>query len=281
MMLGREVSQPLDIMLGTVNEKEKEPAPYLKNLGDTLQEVHSLARENLQRAQRRQKKDYDVKTNQQLYNVGDVVLKTNSATKVGQSRKLKQPWRGPYIIIDVKSPVLYKIKDRKTESVIHHDRIKQYRAPELPGWLKRIRNELMKNVATPQENDMIQDIENQVSDLAWLFEQNDTSVSDVLTQTFREDTESDPLTQNPGDDDNLVSDNLMLAGFTESDSLTSVQKPTLRSLEDLSKMDGDLDQTFIYDIQNVQDQTSVSREKRVHRRPVHLADYDLQTWEHE
>lgn len=73
----------------------------------------------------------------------------------------------------------------------------------------------------------------------------------------------------------------MLAGFTESDILTSVQKPTLRSLEDLSKMDGDLDQTFIYDIQNVQDQTFVSREKRVHRRPVHLADYDLQTWEHE
>jgi len=175
--------------------------------------------------------------------------------------------------------VLYKIKDRKTESVIHHDRLKPYMAPELPGWLKQIRNELMKNVTTPQGKDEIQDIENQVSDLAWLFEQNDTSMSDVLTQKFREDSESDPLTQNPGGDDNLVSDNLMLAGFAESDSLTSVQKPTLRSLEDLAKIDVDLDQTFIYDIQNVQDQTSVSREKRVCRRPNHLVDYDLQTWE--
>ena len=73
----------------------------------------------------------------------------------------------------------------------------------------------------------------------------------------------------------------MLTGFTESDSLTSVQKPTLRSLEDLAKIDVDLDQTFIYDIQNVQDQTSVSREKRVCRHPKHLADYDLQTWENE
>lgn len=125
-----------------------------------------MARENLQRAQRRQKKDYDVITNQQLFNVGDVVLKTNSASKVGQSRKLKQPWRGLYIIIDVKSPVLYKIKDRKTESVVHHDRLTRYRAHELPGWLKRIRNELMKNVTTPQAKDEIQNIENQVSDLA-------------------------------------------------------------------------------------------------------------------
>ena len=66
-------------------------------------------------------------------------------------------------------------------------------------------------------------------------------MSDVLTQKFREDSESDPLTQNPGGDDNLVSDNLMLAGFTESNSLTSVQRPTLRSLEDLAKIDVDLD----------------------------------------
>ena len=90
--------------------------------------------------------------------------------------------------------MLYKIKDRKTESVIHHDRLKPYRAPELPGWLKRIRNELMKNVTTPQGKDDIQDIENQVSDLAWLFEQNDTSMSDILTEKFREDSELDPLT---------------------------------------------------------------------------------------
>lgn len=95
MMPGREVSHPLDIMLGTTSSLHKEPSEYIHTLQDTLQKTHQIARDNLQSAQRRQKRDYDLKTNQQLYNIGDVVLKTNSATKIGQSSKLKQPWRGP------------------------------------------------------------------------------------------------------------------------------------------------------------------------------------------
>ena len=68
------------------------------------------------------------------------------------------------------SPLCYIRSKTETESVIHHDRLKPYMAHELPGWLKRIRNELMKNVTTPQGKDDIQGIETQVSDLAWLFE---------------------------------------------------------------------------------------------------------------
>lgn len=97
MMLGREILQPLDLMLGTASTKDKEPPEYIQNLQESLQKVHLLARENLKTAQKR---EYDLNINQQVYSIGDIVLKTNSASKVGESRKLKQPWRGPYVITE-------------------------------------------------------------------------------------------------------------------------------------------------------------------------------------
>ena len=62
--------------------------------------------------------------------LGMFVLRVDSATKVRQSSKLKSPWKGPYMFTEVKSPVLFKIKDRKTESVVHHDRLKLYKASD-------------------------------------------------------------------------------------------------------------------------------------------------------
>ena len=116
MMLGREVNQPIDILLGTITEQGKREIPdYVKSLAESLQEVHRIARDNLRMAQRRQKRDYDLRTFQRTYSVGDIVLKLDSATKVGQCPKLKPPWKGPYIVNKVLSPVLYVIKDRKRE----------------------------------------------------------------------------------------------------------------------------------------------------------------------
>ena len=65
MMLGREILQPLDLMLGTASTKGKESPEYIQNLQESLQKVHLLARENLKRAQKRQKREYDLNINQQ------------------------------------------------------------------------------------------------------------------------------------------------------------------------------------------------------------------------
>jgi len=102
-----------------------------------------LTRENLKMAQRRQKRDYDLNTNFRAYTVGDVVLKIDSAKKVGQSPKLRSPWKGPYIVVEVKSPVLYKIQDKKGTTVIHHDRLKIYGGNDFPVWLKKLRNSVI------------------------------------------------------------------------------------------------------------------------------------------
>jgi hypothetical protein len=45
----------------------------------------------------------------------DVVYRLNLATRLGQSKKTEPQWQGPFVVIEVKSPVLYKIKNRKRE----------------------------------------------------------------------------------------------------------------------------------------------------------------------
>ena len=150
MMLGREVTQPIDLMQGTaeihVNNQNQEIPEHLQSLVYNMSECHQIARENIQEAQIRQKKYYDSNFVVKSYNVGDVVLKIDSATKIGKSSKLKAPWKGSYIVVEVKSPILYKIADRKNaESIVHHDRIKIYKDTEFSGWVKRLRNKILGN----------------------------------------------------------------------------------------------------------------------------------------
>ena len=71
--------------------------------------------------------------------MGDLVYKLDSSTKIGQSKKLRAPWKGPYLVVD-STPPLFKIRDRKGDSIIHHDRLKRCNDREIPLWLKRLRH---------------------------------------------------------------------------------------------------------------------------------------------
>ena len=84
MMLGREVFQPIDLVTGTciINHKIKAPCQFVIDLKDTLENVHTSAREQLQSAQFRQKKTYDVKLYHHTYSVGDIVYKIFSKSNV-------------------------------------------------------------------------------------------------------------------------------------------------------------------------------------------------------
>ena len=140
LMLGREIHQPIDLMLGTasVNSQEKDVPNYLLDLQNTMMETQNIARDHIKGAQIRQKKDYDSKIFQNSFEIGDVVLKVDSAKKTGQSPKLKSPWKGPYVVVEVKTPVLFKINDKKQkDSVIHHDRLKLCQDREHPIWVKK------------------------------------------------------------------------------------------------------------------------------------------------
>ena len=60
-------------------------------------------------------------------------------SKVDQSKKLRKPWIGPFVIVFKINNVLYRIQVRKGNQVVHHDRLKLYQGRYLPLWLKRLR----------------------------------------------------------------------------------------------------------------------------------------------
>ncbi len=108
-----------------------------------MKTCHATAREQLKMVQRRQKKDYDLKLYQREYEVGDLVYLIDSSSKIGLCKKLKPPWLGPFIVVNKLSPILYRIKNRKKETVVHHDRLKLCEDRDVPGWLKRMRHNVI------------------------------------------------------------------------------------------------------------------------------------------
>ncbi|CAG2224296.1 unnamed protein product [Mytilus edulis] len=108
-----------------------------------MQKIHEFARHSLHTSQLRQKRDYDLRVVEHKYQPGDLVYKADSTTKVGQSRKLKSPWCGPFLVVSSRPP-LYTIRGRKGDSVVHHDKLKLCNDRDIPTWIKRLRHALFQ-----------------------------------------------------------------------------------------------------------------------------------------
>lgn len=113
LMLGREANVPLRMMLPESNQTSPEAPEYLQRLEKTLSLAHKEARAILQQSQIRQKRAYDARIRTNHYEVGDVVYLINSATKIKESKKLRSIYKGPYLVVKVLSPILFKIKNKK------------------------------------------------------------------------------------------------------------------------------------------------------------------------
>ncbi|XP_033728147.1 protein NYNRIN-like [Pecten maximus] len=116
LMLGREIMLPVDIMMGVsqANLEDFEPAEWVQNLNRVMAEAHQFARHHLESTQIRQKKDYDLKLCEQMYSTGDTVYKLDEAIVVGQSRKLRPPWKGPYLVVGSEPPLYILLDNRKS-----------------------------------------------------------------------------------------------------------------------------------------------------------------------
>ena len=62
---------------------------------------------------------------------------------MGESKKLKPIWIGPLVVTAVINPVLFRVKDRKKEYVLHHDRLKPCEDRVVPLWLRRMRHNML------------------------------------------------------------------------------------------------------------------------------------------
>ena len=145
LMLGRELTMPLELMFAPPRQQEEEDTPketYVSGLEADIQEAHALARETLSTTQRRMKADYDVKARSFRYAVGDAVYICDKASIKDRCDKLKSPWKGPALVLAVVTPYLLKVQNRNAVSVINHDHVKLCKDRILPKWLSKARRSL-------------------------------------------------------------------------------------------------------------------------------------------
>ena len=144
LQLGREVVMPIDVWLeGNTREEAKLPAAFVKKLREVLQEVHADVRKNLGVAQATTKWDYDVKARVTSFEVEDLECRQNTAHWARLSRKLYPTYLGPYLVLEVLSPYLYPVEDRKRVMVLYHDKLKLCQDREIPMWIHRRRHRLL------------------------------------------------------------------------------------------------------------------------------------------
>ena len=89
------------------------------------------------------------------FKVEDVVLRKNNAGVVGGSKKLNPVWKGEWVIVEVKSPVLFKVKNHKKNMVLHHDKLKLCTDEVLPRWVIRLRvlRDMENSSSSSEENE--------------------------------------------------------------------------------------------------------------------------------
>ena len=166
LMLGSEVSQPVDILFGAAlrTDDDVDPADYVKQLRQKLREIHSLATQKMRSQMQYQKRNYNLKLQEYHYEVGDFVFRCNKASKVGSSKKLNPIWVGPLLVTEVINPVLYRVRDRKREYVLHHDLLKRCEDRTIPFWLRKMRHNLMDLDTTIAYDSAEQQTESQDTD---------------------------------------------------------------------------------------------------------------------
>ena len=127
LMLGREVSTPLDIMYEMPNAVKYIPRnKWAWQLKERMEEAHKYVRENIKTAMVRQKKYHDQKLSWQMFSKGDQVYVYFPLRKVGLSPKFTSYWRGPYEVIDKITDVTFKVNcgPRGKTQVVHVDRLR-------------------------------------------------------------------------------------------------------------------------------------------------------------
>ena len=138
-MLGREVTQPLDLVFGDVTREIENEPQYLIEL-----------RARLKVAQKIQQTYYNVNKRQSDYEPGDLVLMVNKSRIPGVSQKLMPVYRGPYMVQDVLTPVLLRVRDRRRCKVVHHDMIKRCNDRFVPLWMRRMRSHFLQGDHHPR-----------------------------------------------------------------------------------------------------------------------------------
>ena len=137
---------PVDLTVKTHQEDHPCLHRYARNLQESLRIAYEQARKNINTTHKRQKEVYDHRVHGNLFEPGKLVWLHQPHIPLGQSRKLHNPWTGPYKVIERLAESTYRIRHlskHKRIHVVHFDRLK----PCTPG----MRSEPLSNkqIGTP------------------------------------------------------------------------------------------------------------------------------------
>ena len=146
-MTGREVSLPLDVMLGALPEKKQGVHDYVQALHERMETCFQDVRENLKKFGEKQKKYYNLSTFGDEYKPGDMVYLREKTRKKQVSPKLQPKWKGPYMIVKRFGTVYEVMTAFKNTKLYHFDLLKPCHAQEIPSWINKARKRFVQTQA--------------------------------------------------------------------------------------------------------------------------------------
>lgn len=136
LMLGREIRTPAALAYGLPPGTTQDvPGPeYARKLQDRLESAHAFARDQLEKAGMRQKRNYDVRNKGKDFRAQDLVWVYIPKRKKGRCPKLDSHWDGPCRVLERVGEVVYRVQvpPRGRKVVLHRDRLAPYRGGAVP-----------------------------------------------------------------------------------------------------------------------------------------------------
>ena len=131
LLYGRTVRGPMSILKELWIRQKADPEvkvtyQYVMELQDRLQETCELAKQELLKAQSKQKKYYDVKSKERMFQPGDKVL----ILLPSDDNKLLMQWKGPFEILERKNGHDYRVQLKDRVKMFHANMLKKYNSRE-------------------------------------------------------------------------------------------------------------------------------------------------------
>ena len=111
------------------NDRESCGETWTEEASQRLNNAWGEVRDNLTKASQNQKQQYDRHTTKRTFRIGDKVLVKNHKTGLHENRKLKNPWIGPYRIVDVvgDTNLVIQKSERGKKILIHTNEVKLFK----------------------------------------------------------------------------------------------------------------------------------------------------------
>ena len=150
-MTGREISLPVDIMLGDLQQQDKVTAcEYIERVQKRLTTCFDAVRKHLKEYGQRQQKHYNLNTKGKEFTAGDLVYLRETTRKKSVCPKLQPKWKGPYLILKKFGSTYEVLLSSNKSKTYHFDLLKPCRSTEMPKWMKKHHKKISSSM---KEND--------------------------------------------------------------------------------------------------------------------------------